>query len=111
MTELLRIADDAAEADVALLGRLAERLNSKKAQLEARGWRGEAVYNWLCLLAGRYLRRFRKPGPLDPAWHVGGWHIGRQFMGPMIGFSVSEDRIVVDSRDGARAWRQHNRLC
>lgn len=105
----LNAKEDAFRYDCMMLS-LTEKLNRKRKQLEARGWKGEAVYNWLLLIAGRYLRRFAPAGTHDPDWHVGGWHIGRQFNGPMIAFDITAGKVHYDARSGAKAWKEKNRL-
>lgn len=93
-----------------MLQKLCDRLNRKKYSLEARGWKGEAVYQWLCLIAGRYLRRYAQSRPTDPDWEVYGWAIGRQLQGPQILFDITQDRVRVFTRDGHKAWERHTRI-
>lgn len=103
-------AERLSELEQEFLHDLAVRLNAKKEQLENRGWRGEGVYHWLCLIAGRYIRRYRPACANDPSWTVGGWHIGRNFNGPLIGFDITRNQVYVDTRDGAAAWVRSNRI-
>lgn len=98
------------EADQRMLQQLSEKLNRKQRQLEARGWQGEGVYQWLCLIAGRWLRRYSAQTPTDPDWTVTGWSIGRKFQGPMISFDITGNRVKVDNREGHKAWLKQNRL-
>lgn len=103
-------AKAADEHDRKMLHELAAKLNRKQQQLIQRGWKGEAVYQWLCLMAGRWLNRYAPKRPVDPHWTVRGWSIGRAFRGPSVSFDISQDRITVDGGDGHLAWERHNEL-
>ena len=103
-------AQAAAELNCDRLRELAAKLNRRRYVLAAQGWKGEGIYSWLCLVAGRWLRRHFPGKSPDPAWRVSGWGIGRGSEGPMIYFDITDDCVKVDPRAGAKAWETENRI-